>query len=103
MERNPFRSALGLEAVLLIELELQNLNTQTYEEVVNHIGLKANLDVIDEAHNQLRKRVGTYQQRMARYYDKKICHKGFKPGNLVCRNLEATRLTEGKRKKMASN
>ena len=41
-EESPFRLTFGLEAVLPIELELPNIRVQSYDEMVNQIGLMLN-------------------------------------------------------------
>lgn len=60
-QRRPyFCLAFRSESILPIELELQNLWTQTYEEIVNYVGLMANLDVMDKMNDLARRRVAAY-------------------------------------------
>ena len=94
--------AFGTEAVLPIELGIPNFRVQTFDEMINEVGMKAQLDGIEEVRETAQKRIAAYQQRAARYYDKKVRHKVFHPGDLVCRKLEATRSEEG-RGKLAPN
>ena len=101
-EESPFRMAFGTEAVLPIELEIPNFRVQTFDEMINEVGMRAQLDGIKEVRETAQKRIAAYQQRAVRYYDKKVKHKVFHPGNLVCRKLEVTRSKEG-RGKLAPN
>ena len=101
-EESPFRLAFGCEAVLPIELELPNLRVQSFDEMVNQVGLKARLDALEETRDLVQKRVAAYQQRAVRYYNKRVKRKAFLPGNLVSRKLEATGSKEG-RGKLAPN
>ena len=84
----------GCEAVLPIELELESLRIQSYDELVNDISLRAQKDLIDELSDEVNKRKCAYQRRAERYYNKKVRPRSFLPGDLVCRKLEATRPSE---------
>ena len=79
-----------------IELELQNLRIQSYDELVNDIGLRARKDLMDELHDEVNKRKSAYQRRVERYYNKKVRPRSFLPGDLVCRKLEAARPSEAR-------
>ena len=50
-EESSFRLAFGSEAVLPIELELPNIRVQSYDEMVNQVGLNAQLDAMEETHD----------------------------------------------------
>ena len=71
-EESPFRLAFGCEAVLPIELELESLRIQSYDELVNDIGLHAQKDLMDKLSDEVNKRRCAYQQRAERYYNKKV-------------------------------
>ena len=55
IEESPFRLAFGCEAVLPIELELLNIRVQSFDEMVNQVGLKAQLDALEEARELVQK------------------------------------------------
>ena len=101
-EESPFRLAFGSEAVLPIELELPNIRVQSYDEMIDQVGLNAQLDAMEETHDLVRTRIAGYQQRAARYYNKRVKPKTFIPGDLVSRKLEATGSAKG-RGKLAPN
>ena len=70
--------------------------------MVNQVWLNAHLDAMEETHDLVRTRIAAYQQRAARYYNKRVKPKTFLPGDLVSRKLEATGSAEG-RGKLAPN
>ena len=46
-----------------------------------------NLDLLDETRNQAKEKTRAYQQRMARYHDRRVKHREFKVGDLVLRKV----------------
>ena len=54
-EESPFRLAFGSEAVLPIELELPNIRVQSYDEMVNQVGLNAQLDAMEDTNDLVRR------------------------------------------------
>ena len=53
---------------------------------------------MEETHDLVRRRIAAYQQRAARYYNKRVKLKTFLLGDLVSRKLEATGSVEGRGK-----
>ena len=47
-KESPFHMAFGTEAVLPIELEITNFRVQTFDEMINEVGMRAQLDGIEE-------------------------------------------------------
>ena len=72
IEESLFQLAFGTEAVLPIEFELENLKIQSYDELINDIGLRAQKDLIDKLSEEVNKRRCAYQRRAERYYNKKV-------------------------------
>ena len=93
-EESPFRLAFGSEAVLPIELELPSQRVQTYDELINEIGLRARLNAIGETRDVVQRRVTAYQQRAQRYYNKRVKPRTFLARDLVCRKLAVARPIE---------
>ena len=89
MGETPFRMAFSIEVILPIEIEIPSFWVQTFDEMVNKIGLRSELDGIEEVHEAMKKWVLAYQQRAAQCYDKKVRHMIFCLGDLVCQKLEA--------------
>ena len=45
------------------------------------------MDLLDEVRDQAEAKTRVYQQRMARYYDRRVKHREFKVGDLVLRKV----------------
>uniref|UniRef100_A0A2N9HA60 RNA-directed DNA polymerase n=1 Tax=Fagus sylvatica TaxID=28930 RepID=A0A2N9HA60_FAGSY len=83
----PFRLTYGTEAVIPVEVGLTTWRTNNYDEESNDAQLRSNLDLVDEIRDQAEARTRVYQQRMARYYDRRVKHREFKVGDLVLRKV----------------
>uniref|UniRef100_A0A2N9ER72 RNA-directed DNA polymerase n=1 Tax=Fagus sylvatica TaxID=28930 RepID=A0A2N9ER72_FAGSY len=83
----PFRLTYGTEAVIPVEIGLTTWRTNNYDEEINDAQLRSNLDLVDEVRDQAEARTRVYQQRMARYYDRRVKHREFKVGDLVLRKV----------------
>jgi hypothetical protein len=83
----PFRLAYGTEAVIPVEIRLTAWRTNHYDESSNDSQLRTNLDLLDEVRDQAEAKTRAYQQRMARYYDRRVKHREFKVGDLVLRKV----------------
>uniref|UniRef100_A0A2N9HBH6 RNA-directed DNA polymerase n=1 Tax=Fagus sylvatica TaxID=28930 RepID=A0A2N9HBH6_FAGSY len=83
----PFRLTYGTEAVIPVEIGLTTWRTNNYDEESNDAQLRSNLDLVDEVRDQAEARTRVYQQRMARYYDRRVKHREFKVGDLVLRKV----------------
>jgi hypothetical protein len=46
-----------------------------------------NLDLLDEARDQAEVKTKAYQQKMARYHDRRVKHREFKVGDLVLKRV----------------
>jgi hypothetical protein len=71
---------------------------EAYEAKTNNEGLKLHLDLLQEKRDHAQITMSTYQERVARYFNKKVKPRNFKVGDLVLRKVTlATRdSTEGK-------
>ena len=65
-----------------------------YNNEDNGLGLRENIDLIDEAREAARVKLVEYQRRMARYYNSRVRPRVFFPGDLVLRKAEASRPVE---------
>ena len=57
-------------------------NTEHNEEV-----LRLNLDLLEEKWEQVLKRIEDYHKKTARYYDRRVKPRNYKPGDLVLKKL----------------
>ena len=87
IKETPFRLTFGTEAVIPVEIGLTSFRTNIYDEKSNDSQLRLNLDLLDEARDRVEAKMKAYQQRMARYYDRRVKHKEFEVEDLVLRKV----------------
>ncbi|KAK3036150.1 hypothetical protein RJ639_029887 [Escallonia herrerae] len=90
MGETPFSLSFGTEALILIEIGLPSLHLTTYDPVQNEEALRANLDLLDERHEQAAMRLTPYRQRVSKFYDKRVRPRIFRVGDLVLCHIEAS-------------
>ncbi|KAK3039898.1 hypothetical protein RJ639_028291 [Escallonia herrerae] len=76
--------------LILVGIGLPSLRLLTYEPNMNDEALRCNLDLLDEQRDQAQLRKAAYQQRVARYHDRRIRPLTFRIGDLVLRRVEAS-------------
>ena len=77
-QETPFSLAFGTEAIDPVEVGLKSpriglASTEHNEEV-----LRLNLDLLEEKHEQVLKRMEDYHIKTARYYDQRVKPKSYK-------------------------
>ncbi|KAK2998712.1 hypothetical protein RJ639_022649 [Escallonia herrerae] len=80
----------GTEALLPIEIGVPTMRALHFNEVNNEDGLRANLDLVEEARTQAHVRSVVIKQRVARYYNQRVRSRQFQEGDLVLRKLEVS-------------
>ena len=90
-QETPVALAFGTEAVAPVEIGLKSPRIELASVEHNEEALHLNLDLLDEKRKQVLKRIEDYQRKMARYYDRKVKPRSYKPGNLVLKKLLSTR------------
>ena len=70
------------------------MRIQHYEEPSNSDRRKADLDFLLEVRSTAEVRMASYQQKVARYYDRKVKKKIFRPEDLVLWKAEVSKPTE---------
>ncbi|KAK3023914.1 hypothetical protein RJ639_043457 [Escallonia herrerae] len=86
----PFSLCYGTEAMLPVEIGVPTIRALHFSELNNNVGLRANLDLVEEARTQAHIRSVIVKQRVARYYNQKVRSKQFNEGDLVLRKLEVS-------------
>jgi hypothetical protein len=77
----------GTEAIIPVEIGVTNFRTNEYDEDNNDNQLRLNLDLLEEARDQAEAKTKAYQQRIARYHDRRVKHREFRMGDLVLRKV----------------
>ncbi|KAK2999703.1 hypothetical protein RJ639_023129 [Escallonia herrerae] len=86
----PFFLCYGTEALLSVEIRVPTIQALHFSEVNNEDGLRANLDLVEEARTQAHERSVVIKQRVARYYNQIVRSKQFQEGDLVLRKLKVS-------------
>jgi ribonuclease HI len=86
-EETPYALAFGSEAIIPAELGAKSLRVEAYKAEPNDEGLKLHLDLLQERRDQALVTQSAYQERMARYFDKRVKPRSFKVGDLVLRKV----------------
>ncbi|KAJ4702888.1 Rve domain-containing protein [Melia azedarach] len=81
----PFSLSFGFEAIIPAEIGIPTYRITNFQEKKNYEALNLNLDLLEEKREESHIRVAVYQQRIARYYNKKVKARRFMEGDLVLR------------------
>ncbi|GAV78263.1 hypothetical protein CFOL_v3_21731, partial [Cephalotus follicularis] len=90
------------EAMIPVEIEVQSPRVVHFSEENNEEGLRNLLDLVEEFRDKATIIVVACQQRVSRYYNKRVKPRPLKEGDLVLRNVAIADLT-GTSGKLAPN
>ncbi|XP_077234682.1 uncharacterized protein LOC143876885 [Tasmannia lanceolata] len=82
---SPFNLSFGTEAVIPVDVGTPSARISNFNEQLNGDGLRANLDLLEDAREESRIRVAAYKQKVSRYHDSKIRPREFRVRDLVLR------------------
>ncbi|GFZ08896.1 hypothetical protein Acr_20g0007040 [Actinidia rufa] len=87
-----------MESVIPVGIGMPNFRTSNFSEKNNEIKLCLNLDLLDEKREKANLRQIAYKCRVARYYNQRVKHRSFLPGDLVLQKvtLSTKEPSEGK-------
>ncbi|GAV80494.1 hypothetical protein CFOL_v3_23955, partial [Cephalotus follicularis] len=88
------------EAMIPVEVGVQSPRVVHFTEDNNEEGLRCLLDLVEELRDKAAIRVAAYQQRVSRYYNKRVSPRPLRQGDLVLRKAAVTDPT-GTRGKLA--
>ena len=71
-QETPFILAFGTEVIALVEVGLKSPRVEFANDEHNEESLRLNLDLLEEKREQVLKRAEDYQQKIARYRDRKV-------------------------------
>ncbi|GAV61596.1 hypothetical protein CFOL_v3_05123, partial [Cephalotus follicularis] len=90
------------EAMIPVEIRVQSPRVMHFSEENNEEGLRNLLDLVEELREKSTIKVAAYQQRVGRYYNKRVNPRPLKEGDLVLRNAAIADPTDT-RGKLSSN
>ena len=85
----PFRLTYEIEAVIPVEIGVTSTRRAAFNEEGNEDKLRLNLDCLDEVRDKASSRMAKYQQKMAKYYNKRVKLRQLNIGDLVLRKVSA--------------
>ncbi|XP_074351547.1 uncharacterized protein LOC141690667 [Apium graveolens] len=83
----PFLLTYGYEAMVPVEVGAGSLRRDVFVEENAEVNQRLHLDLLDEARANAQLKLAAYQQRVARYFNKKVKPIPFKVGDLVLRKV----------------
>jgi hypothetical protein len=97
-EETPYALPFETEAIIPAKLGSRSYKVKTFKADANDEGLKLHLDLLQEKHDWAQITMIVYQERVARYFNKKVNPQSFKVGDLVLGKvtLATMDLNEGK-------
>jgi hypothetical protein len=89
-EETPYALAFRTEAIIPAELGSKSFQVENYKQETNDEGLKLHLDLLQEKRDRAQITMAAYQERVARYFNRKVKPRSFKVGDLVLRKVTLT-------------
>ena len=86
-QETPLALAFGTEAVAPVEVGLKSPRIEFGSTEHNKEVLRLNLDLLEEKREQVLKRIEDYHRKTARYYDRRVKPRSYKPGDLFLKKL----------------
>ncbi|GJZ01722.1 reverse transcriptase domain-containing protein [Tanacetum coccineum] len=90
----PFSLTYGTEAVIPTEIGMPTFRTAEVDVTKNDEALEINLELLEEKREQAAIREAKSKRQMEKYYNTKVRNTSFKPGDLVYRSNEASRVED---------
>ncbi|GJS69359.1 reverse transcriptase domain-containing protein [Tanacetum coccineum] len=90
----PFSLTYGTEAVIPAEIGMPTFRTAEVDVAKNDEALEINLELLEEKREQAAIREAKSKRQMEKYYNTKVRNASFKPGDLVYRSNEASRVED---------
>ncbi|GFZ14654.1 hypothetical protein Acr_24g0008440 [Actinidia rufa] len=83
----PYSMVFGTESVILVEIGMPNFRTSNFDKESNEVELRLNLDLLEEKREKAELRQMAYKCQVAKYYNQRVKHRSFLPGDLVLRKV----------------
>ncbi|XP_071919055.1 uncharacterized protein [Coffea arabica] len=87
----PFSLTYGAEAVIPAEILTPNPRLAAYAAEVNDEERQLDLDLVEERRDLALARIASYKNTLAHYYNARVRHRRFRPGDLVLRKNSVSR------------
>ena len=86
-KETPFSLTYGTEVVIPVEVGITSMRREVFHKGSNDDQLKVNLDFLDESKDGASCKMAKYQQKMAKYYNKRVKLRRLNIGDLILRKV----------------
>jgi transposase InsO family protein len=83
----PFALTYGIEVVIPVEVGSLSYQVKHYNPGLNEEGMRLHLDLLQEKRDEAQITMATYQQKVAKYFNKRVKHQEFKVTDWVHRKV----------------
>ncbi|GFY95426.1 hypothetical protein Acr_10g0008110 [Actinidia rufa] len=83
----PYSMVFGTESVIPVEIGMPSFRVSTFNKETNEAELRLNLDLLEERRESAELRQTAYKCQVAKYYNQRVRHRSFLPGDLVLRKV----------------
>ncbi|GFS38889.1 hypothetical protein Acr_00g0059990 [Actinidia rufa] len=83
----PYSMVFGTESVIPVEIGMPSFRVLNFDKEINEAELRVNLDLLEEKRENAELRQMAYKCQVARYYNQRVKHRSFLPGDLVLRKV----------------
>nr|XP_027093621.1 uncharacterized protein LOC113714021 [Coffea arabica] len=90
-QETPFSLTYGAEAVIPVEILTPSPRLAAYAAEVNDEERLLDLDLVEERRDLASARIASYKNTLAHYYNARVRHRRFRPGDLVLRKNSVSR------------
>nr|XP_027093762.1 protein NYNRIN-like [Coffea arabica] len=90
-QETPFALAYGMEAVIPAEIGMPSSRVQHFVAQSNEEGMRLDLDLLEHRREKAAIRMAKYKGQVARYYNARVRHLSFKPGDLMLHKNSVSR------------
>ncbi|GFY95453.1 hypothetical protein Acr_10g0008380 [Actinidia rufa] len=83
----PYSLVFGTESVIPVEIGMPSFRVLNFDKEINEAELRVNLDLLEEKRESAELRQMAYKCQVAKYYNQRVRHRSFLPGDLVLRKV----------------
>ncbi|GFY85492.1 hypothetical protein Acr_04g0002300 [Actinidia rufa] len=83
----PYSMVFGTESVIPVEIGLPSFRTSNFDKESNEVELRLNLDLLEERREKAELCQAAYKCQVVKYYNQRVKHRSFLPGDLVLRRV----------------
>ncbi|GFY90877.1 hypothetical protein Acr_07g0010730 [Actinidia rufa] len=83
----PYSMVFGTESVIPVEIGMPSFRISNFDKESNEAELRLNLDLLEEKRENAELRQMAYKCQVSKYYNQRVRHRSFLPGDLILRKV----------------